>query len=106
MKKYKVFLSTPANYDLIDIFDYIAVELSEPITADRLIDKLETAITRLGDMPFRHPVVSEKPYSRYGMRRLYVENYTVFYIINNSAKTVNIVRILYSRRDWEKLIER
>jgi len=33
-----------------------------------------------------------------------VDNYIVFYIIDEERKTVTIVRILYTRRDWENLL--
>ncbi|UNC93970.1 type II toxin-antitoxin system RelE/ParE family toxin [Candidatus Contubernalis alkaliaceticus] len=38
------------------------------------------------------------------MRRLIVENYIVFYMISEKDEIVMVIRILYSRRDWEHLL--
>ena len=55
-------------------------------------------------MPFRYAVVNEEPYRSMGVRRIPVENYTVFYIVDENAKTVHIFRILYNRREWQYLL--
>ena len=55
-------------------------------------------------MPERYAVISEEPYTSMGLRKINVENYLIFYIVNEKEKTVSIVRVLYSRREWHNLI--
>lgn len=33
----------------------------------------------------------------------FVDNYIVFYIVNNDAKEVNVLRVLYGRMDFSKI---
>ena len=39
------------------------------------------------------------------MRFLPVDNFTVYYLVDNNKKTVSIVRIFYSGRDVEHIIQ-
>jgi plasmid stabilization system protein ParE len=55
-------------------------------------------------MPSRYAVVVEEPYRSMAVRRIAVENYTVFYIVDENEKTVHIFRILYNRREWQYLL--
>ena len=48
--------------------------------------------------------MSDERLSLNGIRRLLVDNYIIFFTINEFDKVVTIVRILYSRRDWIDLI--
>ena len=39
------------------------------------------------------------------MRRVVVDNYIVFYLVNDSEATVDIVRIFYGGRDIEGIVK-
>jgi len=104
MGKYKVDVSDPAEGDLRDIIRYISSELSVPITAMKMMDTIEKALTKLADMPGSYPFVRDDRLASMGYRRLEIKNYTAFFTINEKEKTVNIERILYARRDWANLL--
>ena len=53
MDKYSVMLMNRAVRDLDGIYDYIAKTLSEPVTALKLVDRIEDAIMSLEHMPYR-----------------------------------------------------
>jgi len=55
-------------------------------------------------MPLRHSVVQNQPYAAMGVRKLLVENYIAFYIINEAKCEVHILRILYNRREWQNIL--
>ena len=38
------------------------------------------------------------------IRSIPVKNYLIFYLIDDATKTVNVLRVLYSRRDWTNLL--
>ena len=101
---YKVIYTTRARYDLIDIADYIAVELGAPMTADKMIDTIEQSIGRLSNMPKRFSLVDNKRLATLGYLRLVVKSYLVFYTIDEEAGLVYIRRILNNRRNWAKLL--
>ncbi len=104
MKRYRILMTEPAADDLLRIAEYIAKELREPITAQKLVEKIKEAVMSLIHMPTRHALVADEYLAVQGIRKLPVENYIVFYVISEKDGTVTVIRILYGRRDWEQLL--
>ena len=100
MDNYSVMMSAAAAEDIGSIADYIANTLLEPETAAKLIGRLKTAVKSLETMPERHPLVADTYLALCGIRTLLVDNYCV----NRAEHTVNIIRVIYTKRAWEKLI--
>lgn len=104
MKKYKIIIQESAELDLNGIIEYIAIDLNEKLIALKLYKKIVEAINSLSDTPGRCAVIDAEPYKDMGIRRLIVNNYSIFYYLNNETETVHILRILYNRRDWKNLL--
>ena len=104
MISYSVYISDAAYNDINQIVSYIANELLEPQTANKLLDALLKAINSLSEIPHRHMLVDRVEISDYPIRMFTVENYIVFYLINENESSVNIARVLYGRRDWTYLL--
>ena len=104
MAKYRVDISEPAENDLRDIVRYISSHLSAPITATRMMQTIEEALSKLSDIPYGYPVVRDDRLAGMGYRRMNIKNYTAFFTINENGKTVDVERILYARRDWANLL--
>jgi len=104
MAKYRVDVSKPAENDLRDIVRYISAQLSAPITALKMMDIIEEAITGLAVMPQKCPSVTDERLAMMGYRKLLVKNYIVFFTIDEKSKTVDVERILYARRDWRHIL--
>lgn len=104
MADFKVIIGEAAEKDLISIFSYISDTLLEPTTAKRIFQSIRERMFSLSQMPERHQIILEGPYDMLGIRKLPVENYTVFYLVNEAAREVHIIRILYNRREWQNLI--
>jgi addiction module RelE/StbE family toxin len=100
MAKYRVEISEPAENDLRDIVRYIAAQLSAPTTALKMMQTMEDAIAGLEHMPKSYPPVLDDRLQAAGYRKLIVKNYIVFFTIDDGKKIVNVVRVLYTRRDW------
>ena len=94
MKQYEVWISDKAYDDMDAIYNYIADTLLEPIIAAKQYDRIADAILSLEQMPKRIKIINSEPERSKGYRPLYVDNYTVFYIVKTD--TVHIVRVLYS----------
>ena len=62
------------------------------------------AIYTLEDMPLRIKLVNDDRLAGKGIRGLEIESYTAFFRVNDSPKTVEIIRVLYSRREWKALL--
>jgi len=104
MSKYKLQIMSTAQADLKDIVDYIAVQLREPVVARKQLHRLKEAIFSLQEFPERHELVRDEVLALHGIRKLLVDKYLVFYAIQDSAKSVNIIRVLHSRRNWSDLL--
>ncbi len=104
MGNYRVDISEPAEKDLRDIIRYISAQLSAPMTALQMMETIEEAIMNLADMPQKCPLVTDERLATVGYRKLLVKNYIVFFTINEKSKTVDVERILYTRRNWRYIL--
>lgn len=102
-KLYSIVYSPKALEDLKDIYVYIADELQAPGTARNQIDRIRKKIRSLDFMPLRYVFVDWEPWKSMGMHKIPVDNFIVFYTVDDDAMTVGIVRIVYSGRDMENL---
>lgn len=104
MDRYELFVTDASEADLNETADYIAFSLKEPLTALKLINRIKDAVLSLGEMPQHHRPVSDRSLSEKNIRFLPVDKYLIFYTINETPKKVTILRILHSRREWERLL--
>ena len=96
MDKYAVKIYAGAYRDLDNIYTYIAEKLSEPATALRLIDELETAIFSLEQLPERGAVRRVGAYANSGYRQLFVKRFVIIYRVLKPQKEVHIVTVRYA----------
>ena len=101
MKKYEVKLSEGALSRLDALYDYIANKLEAPETAQAQTERIEDAVLTLETLPERCRVL----FSRHGheLRRLMVDNYSIFYYIKGTD--VIVTDILYSKSDIDQRLE-
>ncbi|OPX83333.1 MAG: Plasmid stabilization system protein [Pelotomaculum sp. PtaB.Bin104] len=104
MKRYNLVIAEVAEADLDGIADYISYELKEPATALKQLARIEDAMATLEELPERHGIVHDKYLAARGVRKLSIDNYLIFYIVNKGTNTINIVRVLHGRRDWESIL--
>ena len=97
MKKYRVHITEQANKQLSQIYEYIAFELLEPSYAAKQVENLTSKILSLDTTPKRCKIFSYTLYPGQEIRRLLVDNYSIFFFINDSV--VNVTNIIYSRSD-------
>lgn len=101
---YSVIKFRRAESDIIEIGRYIAVDLDSPESASKLLDEFEVSISSLDSMPKRFPLVRDDRLAKRGIRLMPVKNYLVFYTIDEQTKTVNIIGVMYGKRDWRNLL--
>lgn len=101
---YRVVYSPAAKDDLKDIYSYIAFELKVKQTAVNQVNRIRKAIRSLDTMPERYSIVDWEPWQSMKMRKVAVDNYVVFYLVNNEDKIVTVVRIFYGGRDIEEIV--
>lgn len=101
---FKVNYSPEALEDLKEIYTYIAKDLLAPQTATTLIKHIRDNICSLGFMPARYVLVDWEPWHSMGVHRFPVNNFIVYYLIDNDQMSVSVARILYNGRDIENAI--
>jgi len=104
MDIFDISVTEPAESDLRDIARYISSQLNAPQAALNLIKALREAIEKLETDALVYPLVRDDRLAAMGYRPLIVKNYIVFYVVNEKAKTVDIDRILFGRRDWQGIV--
>ena len=93
-----------ARQDIIDIARYISHDLSNPAAAEKLAVELVGAAENLAIHPYIHSVFRPVRPLKKEYRKIGVKNYLMFYWVEEAEKIVTIARIIYARRDYEKLL--
>jgi len=101
MKEWHIQITDQADRDMRDIYEYIAFQLQEPITAEKLIERIRNGIYGLKTSPKSFAVYPNEPWKSQGLRRINVGNYGIFFVPIESSGIVAIVRIMYGGRDIE-----
>ncbi len=104
MEHYKVVVYKSAKEDIRSAVTYISKTLRESDTAQNMARRFREAILSLSDMPERFPVVPDSYLASLGFRMTSVGNYLIFYIVQKDAHKVDVVRVLYGRRNWIELL--
>lgn len=102
MNQYNIRYSKEAKQDLINIKKYIKYNLQEPNIANKLITKIKKEIGKLAVDAKIYNIIDDDFIKKLEIRKIIVDNYIVFYRIKN--KTIEIVRIMYGRRNWIALL--
>ena len=101
---YSVIYSEEAVNDLREIYSYIAFTLKVPGTAKNQIDRIRKEIRSLDFMPARYKIVDWEPWRSMKMHQLPVDNYIIFYLVDDEILTVSVVRIVYAGRDLPNIV--
>lgn len=101
---YQIEYSVEALEDLRGIFAYIAYELLVPENARGQVERIQKMIRSLDFMPERYALVDWEPWKSRNMHKISVDNFIVFYIVNEDTEKVTIVRILYGGRDIKNIL--
>ena len=106
MARYKIRITRQARTHLQDIRDYIATTFIEPGTAKKMVQLLRSEIQSLSEMPQRIKTIDEEPWGSYGFRKIRVKNYYVYFWINEEKKQVQIIAVIYVKRDQIRQLEK
>ena len=101
---YKVHVSAKAERQLIEIGKNIADDLASPQAAERLLGYLQSEINSLAEFPGRVPFDSEEIPRQMGIHKMTCRNYIVYFIIDEEKKHVEILSVLYGRRNQLQIL--
>ncbi len=103
MKKYSVQVTDEAIADMEQIYNYIANQLLAPENAIGQYNRIADAILSLDQLPDRIKVMESEPEHSRGIRQLFVDNYSVFFVIREDD--VIVTDVLYSASDIQSRLK-
>lgn len=103
MKRYTVRITDEALSDMWEIHRYITEELCSPENARGQYDRIADEILSLERFPERYRLVDFEPERAAGLRRMLVDNYSVFYVLR--GEDVVVTDVLYSASDIERRLK-
>lgn len=104
INSYDISYSVDAFNDLREIYSYIANELFVPEIAMNQLGRIRSKIRSLDSMPDRYGLVGWEPWYSMKMHMLPVDNFIVYYLVDNEKRVVTVARIFYCGRNIKKII--
>jgi plasmid stabilization system protein ParE len=101
---YRIRIVKPARADIREIRRYIAEDLSNPQAAAKRVNFIDARIQSLKTMPARFPLVQDPYLASKGFRIIVCKSHLVFFIIEEETRRIFIMRIIYARRDWVRML--
>jgi addiction module RelE/StbE family toxin len=98
--EHEIRLLQVAEDDLREIINYIA--LDNPTAATALLDKIENSLSGLISFPLLGKIPAEEALAGMGYRFLTVNNYLVFYTVEE--KIIWVHRIIHGARNYISLL--
>ena len=90
--------------DLDEIISYFINELKSKQVASDFLSKLSKVIDDIRLFPNSGELVNNDLIRKKGIRRKYIDNYTLFYLPEKKEKMIYILRIVYSRRNLDYIL--
>ena len=100
---YKVILSQEAINDIQNIYDYIAFEKQSVINAEAQLSRLQKEITQLDTLPNAFRLYPKEPWHSRGLRYFPIDNYLIFYTVDENNQTVNVLRVIGGQMDLSQI---
>ena len=102
---YKLEYLPVARKDMLEIVRYISRELQNPDAADRLAVELVDAAQSVLTFPYATPAYQPIRPLKHEYRKILVQNYLMFYWVDEEKKLVTVARVVYAKRDYGRLLE-
>lgn len=105
MEKFNLEYLEQAKDDLKEIAQYISEDLQNVSAAERLIEKIIKSAENITNYPYSNAVYVPLKPLKHEYRKVFVDNFTIFYYVTEERKVVTVSRIVYSRRNLSKQIK-
>ncbi len=102
---YKLEYLPIARQDMVDIVRYISRELCNPMAAERLALEVIEAGDSIPEFPYANPAYTPIRPLKHEYRKRLVQNYIMFYWVDEGKKLATVARVIYAKRDFARLLE-
>ncbi len=104
MKQYTLDITDEALADMDHLYNYIAYTLLAPKNAMGQYNRIADEILKLDIFPESFRIMDLEPEHTKGIRRMPVDNYSIFYVIEEDR--VIVTNVLYSASDISSRLKR
>lgn len=94
-----------ARSDMAEIARYISAELQNPDAAERLADEMIEAVENARPFPYAAPLYFPIRPLKHDYRKLLVQNYLIFYWVDDFARKITVARAVYAKSDYASKLE-
>ena len=101
-KEYEVKVTKQALKQMKKIAHYISFDLMASEAAEKLMDKMKEEILKLTFFTKKHALIDDEPWKSKGVRKIIVKNFLVYYWVDDSNNKVQIIAVIYNKRDQIK----
>ena len=101
---YAIHITQKAQADIDRAADHLAYVLRNPTAAQALLDETEKTLLSLADFPERFQLPEDEFLAALGVRFIQVKSYLAFYVVEQSSRTVFVIRFLYGKSDWASIL--
>ena len=116
MDEYEVRVTRQALEQMKEIVHYISYDLMSPAAADNLLDRFKAEILKLSSLPKKYALIEEEPWrtegssrgceepddkreETAGIRKMVVQNFLIYYWVDDDNSRVQVTAVIYGRRD-------
>lgn len=92
-----------AERDLDEILSYITEKLCNPLAAAVFFTHLKDKIKEICHYPYGSPEINNQFIDSKSLRKMVVDSYLIYYLIQDERKNVIILRIVYGPRNQTKI---
>ncbi|MCL2337807.1 MAG: type II toxin-antitoxin system RelE/ParE family toxin [Firmicutes bacterium] len=102
---FRIKFTEQAEEDLSSIITYIRDDLHSPWAARRFYNEVNKKLSKISDNPFMYPLSRNEKLRAMGYHTATIRNYLLFYIVDETNRSVYIPRIVYGKRDLTSISE-
>ena len=96
---YNLIFSNDFINELNKALDYISRNLDSPNSSKTLYNKISNTVSLIKENPTLFPLYHNDKFIKHGFRYTVISNYLLFYRINESNKTVELLHFIYGSRN-------
>ncbi len=102
--EYKTIIAESFKQDLDSTLSYISLKLRNSIASRNLLMKTEKIITEITENPLLFPAFHILSIAEKGYHCALVDNYDIFYRIDEKNKIIYIARFLYGKMNFSDIL--
>lgn len=99
----KLIIYPSASKDIENIYNYISLDLANPIAANNFIDDLRDTFEKIVMFPKMYPIIDNPFVKDKLVRKAIVKSYIVFYKV--AVNEIQVLRVLHSRSNYQTLLK-